>query len=54
MSQASELLTSGHNQGSKMMDDSTINSGAIAFLMEAVNASFEDATLALENSGGNK
>ena len=32
-------------------DDS---SGAVAFLMEAANAPVEDATLALEKSGGNK
>jgi hypothetical protein len=30
------------------------NSGAVAFLMEAANASVEDATLAFERSGGNK
>jgi hypothetical protein len=37
-----------------MMDDSAFNRNAIAFLMEATDASIEDATLALEDSGGNK
>ena len=37
-----------------MMDDSAFNRNAIAFLMEATDASIEDATLALEESGGNK
>jgi hypothetical protein len=36
-----------------MMDDSAFNRNAIAFLMEATDASVEDATLALEESGGN-
>ncbi len=36
------------------MDDFAFNRNAIAFLMEATDSSIEDATLALEESGGNK
>jgi len=36
------------------MTDTSDDSGAVAFLMEAANAPVEDATLALERSGGNK
>jgi hypothetical protein len=36
-----------------MTDDSAFNRNAIAFLMEATDASVKDATLVLEESGGN-